>query len=197
MEEEESHSSFLFRNLIRGLFWFAVIIIVFILLEGYIQENFRSHIDDIRANPGVLYGIYTLSEIVFGILPPELFMMIWILDKIDVSGFIVNLSILTVISYGAGVLGYYIGKNFSKTDFYQTRVREKYLKQYEGRLKKFGGYLVFVGAVTPVPFSATCMLAGSVNMNFKYFLLICISRLLRFVVYGWMLWTATAPNWFS
>jgi membrane protein YqaA with SNARE-associated domain len=195
MEEEESHSSFLFRNLFKGLLWFAVIITAFILMEEYIQENFKSHIDDIRANPAILYGVYTLSEIIFGILPPELFMMIWILDNIEVTGFIINLSILTVISYGAGVLGYYIGKNFSKTNFYQTRIREKYLKQYEKNLKKFGGYLVFVGAVTPVPFSATCMLAGSVSMNFKNFLLICITRVLRFAVYGWLVWTA--PNLFN
>jgi len=196
MEElEETQSSFLFRNLTKGLLWFAVIITVFILLEGYIQDNFKSHIDDIRANPGILYGVYTLSEIIFGIIPPEFFMMIWVLDNIDVTGFIINLSILTIISYGAGVLGYYIGKNFSKTHFYQTRIREKYLKQYERNLKKFGGYLVFVGAVTPVPFSATCMLAGSVNMNFKNFLLICITRVVRFVAYGWMVWSF--PNWFN
>lgn len=194
-EQEETHSSFLFRNLIKGLLWFAVIITVFILLEGYIQENFKSHIDDIRANPGILYGVYTLSEIVFGILPPELFMMIWVLDNIDLSGFIINLSILTVISYGAGILGYYIGKTFSKTPFYQNRIREKYLKQYEKNLKKFGGYLVFVGAVTPVPFSATCMLAGSVNMNFRNFLLICITRVFRFAAYGWMIWRV--PEWFN
>ena len=195
MDQEETHSSFLFRNLIKGLFFFAVIVIAFIFLEEYIQDNFKSHIDDIRANPGILYGVFTLSEIIFGILPPELFMMIWILDRIDVTGFIINLSILTVISYGAGVLGYYIGKNFSKTQFYQTNIREKYLKQYERNLKKFGGYLVFVGAVTPIPFSATCMMAGSVNMNFKSFLLICISRVFRFAFYGWMLWTS--PNWFN
>lgn len=194
-EQEETHSSFLFRNLIKGLLWFAVIITAFILMEDYIQANFKSHIDDIRANPGILYGIYTLSEIVFGILPPELFMMIWILDNIDVTGFIINLSILTVISYGAGVLGYYIGNKFSKTSFYQEHIREKYLKQYEKNLKKFGGYLVLVGAITPVPFSATCMLAGSVNMNFRNFLLICISRIIRFAFYGWMVWTF--PNMFN
>jgi membrane protein YqaA with SNARE-associated domain len=188
-EQEETHSSFLFRNLIKGLLWFAIIITVFILMEDYIQANFKSHIDDIRANPGILYGLYTISEIVFGILPPELFMMIWILDNIDVTGFVINLSILAVISYGAGVLGYYIGSKFSKTSFYQNHIREKYLKQYEKNLKKFGGYLVLVGAVTPLPFSATCMLAGSVNMNFRNFLLICISRVIRFSVYGWMVWT--------
>ena len=194
-EQEETRSSFLFRNLFKGLAWFAVIITIFVLMEGYIQQNFKEHIDTIRANPAILYGIYTLSEIVFGILPPEIFMMIWILDDINVSGFVTNLAILTVISYGAGILGYYIGKVFSKTKFYQERIREKYLKQYEGKLKTYGGYLVFVGAVTPVPFSATCMLAGSVNLSFKNFLLICITRVLRFAAYGAVVWNA--PEWFS
>ncbi len=194
-EQEETRSSFLFRNLFKGLAWFAVIIAIFVLMEGYIQQNFKEHIDTIRANPAILYGIYTLSEIIFGILPPEIFMMIWILDNIDLSGFVTNLAILTVISYGAGILGYYIGKVFSKTKFYQERIREKYLKQYEGKLKTYGGYLVFVGAVTPVPFSATCMLAGSVNLSMKHFLLICITRVLRFAAYGAVVWNA--PEWFS
>jgi membrane protein YqaA with SNARE-associated domain len=194
-EQEETHSSFLFSNLIKGLIWFAVIITLFIFFEEYIKENFKEHIGDIRANPGILYGVYTLSEIVFGVIPPEFFMMIWVLDNIEVSGFIINLGILTVISYGAGVLGYYIGKTFSKTRIYNLHIREKYLKQYDSKLKKFGGYLVFVGAVTPVPFSAMCMLAGSVNMNLRNFLIICISRVLRFAIYGWMVWSF--PNWFN
>lgn len=192
--QEETKEGFLFKNLIRGLLWFAVIITIFILMEEYIQANFKSHIDTIQANPLILYGIYTLSEIVFGILPPELFMMIWILDNISLTGFILNLALLTVISYAAGVLGYYIGKNFSKTGLYK-RIREKYLKQYEGQLKKYGGYLVFVGAVTPVPFSATCMLAGSVNLPIKNFLLICITRVVRFSAYGWLVWRV--PEWFN
>ena len=190
IEPEETKSSFLFKNLAKGLVWFAFIIVIFVLLEGYIQAEFKDHIKTIRANPGVLYGIYTLSEVAGGILPPEIFMMIWVIDKIDLSGFITNLAILTIISYAAGVLGYYIGKLFSKTKFYQERIREKYLKQYEGKLKTYGGYLVFVGAVTPVPFALTCMLAGSVNLSIKHFLLICITRVIRFAGYGAVVWFA-------
>ena len=113
----------------------------------------------------------------------------------NINGFIINLGILTLISYAAGILGYYLGKTFSKTKLYQEKIREKYLKQYEGKLKTFGGYLVFVGAVTPVPFSATCMLAGSVNLKFSDFLLICITRIIRFAAYGWMVWSF--PQWFN
>lgn len=193
--EEETQAGFLFKNLLRGLLFFAVIITAFILLEEYIKANFQSHIDDIRSNPLLLFGIFTVSEIVFGMLPPEFFMMIWILDHIPLPGYVLNLVIMTVISYAAGVLGYWIGKTFSKTGFYQDHVREKYLKQYEKQMKKFGGYLVFVGAVTPIPFSAMCMMAGSVSMNLRSFLLICITRVLRFALYGWMVWSF--PNWFN
>lgn len=193
-QQEETRSAFLFKNLLRGLISFFVLITLFILFEDYIQEVFYEHQAVIRANAPLMYSIYTLSEIVFGILPPELFMLIWISSKITLINYCINLTYLTLISYAAGVLGYFIGKYFSKTSIYK-RIGEKYMKPYEGQLKRFGGYLVFVGAVTPVPFSATCMLAGSINYPFNTFLLICITRILRFAVYGWMVWSF--PNWFS
>ncbi len=194
MQSEETKSSFLFRNLSKGLAWFAVILVAFVLLETYVKEDFKAHVGSIGENPVLMYSIFTASEIVFGLIPPEFFMMIWILQNVTVAEYVLNLTALTIISYGAGVLGYFIGRFFTKTPWYQ-RVNQKYLSQYDRQLKKFGGYLVFVGAVTPVPFSATCMLAGSVSLKFRDFLLICITRVLRFAVYGYLVWAF--PNWFN
>lgn len=191
---EESRSRFLFKNLIRGLLWFAVIITVFILTEDYIMENFQADINAIQDRPLLTYTVFFISEVVFGLVPPEFFMMVWILHKVTVLQFVINLTILTLISYVAGIIGYYIGKNFSKLEFYK-KISDRYLAPYQKQLKLYGGYLVFVGAVTPVPFSATCMLAGSVDLPFKNFLLICITRIVRFAVYGWMVWSF--PSWFS
>lgn len=192
MQQEETKSSFLWKNLLRGLIWFAVIITAYILASEDIKV-YQKEINDIGDRLPLLLGIFTVSEVVFGIIPPELFMLIW-QSKGILSEYVINLTYLTLISYAAGILGYYIGRYFSKTRLYQ-RINERYLKQYDRQLKKFGIYIVLVGAVTPVPFSATCMLAGSVNIPIKDFLLICISRILRFAVYGWMVWTF--PNWFS
>ncbi len=192
MEQEETRSSFLWKNLFRGLLWFAVIITAYILASEDIKV-YQKEINDIGDRLPLLLGIFTVSEIVFGIIPPELFMLIW-QSKGILSEYVINLAYLTLISYAAGVIGYYIGRYFSKTSLYQ-RISDKYLKQYDRQLKKYGLYLVLVGAVTPVPFSATCMLAGSVNISIRDFLLICISRILRFAVYGWMVWSF--PNYFS
>lgn len=192
-EQEETRSGFLIKNILRGLAWFAVIITVFILAEDYIQTNFSKDIEAIHDKPVLLYMIFFTSEVVFGLIPPEFFMMVWILHGITVPGFILNLTILTLISYVAGIIGYLIGRNLSKTPFYK-KIEERYLQEYQGKLKKYGGFLVIVGATTPVPYSATCMLAGSINLDFKYFLLITITRIVRFSVYGWMVWNF--PNWF-
>ena len=191
MEQEESKSSFLLKNLFRGLVWFAIILTAYILVSEDIKI-YQEEINNVGDRLPLLLGIFTVSEIVFGILPPELFMLVW-QSKGVLSEYIINLSYLTVISYAAGILGFYIGRFFSKTKIY-VRIHDRYLKQYDHKLKKYGLYLVLVGAVTPVPFSATCMLAGSVNTPLKYFLLVCISRIIRFAAYGWAVWAA--PNYF-
>jgi membrane protein YqaA with SNARE-associated domain len=191
-EEEETKSGFLFKNLLRGLLWFALIMTAFLLLESYLEDNFQHSIEAIQDKPLILFGTFFASEVFFGLVPPEFFMIVWILHKIPLQQYIVNLSILTVLSYLSGVIGYYVGKNFSKSSVYK-RIHQKYLQQYDRQLKRYGGYLVFVGAVTPVPFSATCMLAGSVEFKFKDFLLISIARVIRFAFYGWMVWSS--PNW--
>jgi membrane protein YqaA with SNARE-associated domain len=193
-EEQHTKSRFLIKNLLRGLIWFAVIITAFIYAEEYIQDNFAKDIEAVHNRPILVYAVFFSSEVVFGLVPPEFFMMIWVLHKVALSQYVINLTILTVLSYIAGMIGYSIGKNFSKSAFY-ARISEKYLSQYHVDLARYGGYLVFVGAVTPIPFSATCMLAGSVNLPFRNFLLISIARILRFLVYGWMVWSF--PNWFS
>lgn len=190
-ENKETKSSFLWRNLLRGLAWFAVILTAYILAAEEISV-YQKEINAVGDRLPLLLGIFTVSEIVFGIIPPELFMLIW-QSKGVLSEYALNLTYLTLISYGAGVLGYYIGRFFSKTTFYH-RVHERYLKQYDEKLRTYGLYLVLVGAVTPVPFSATCMLAGSVNTPINKFLLICISRIIRFAGYGWAVWAA--PNYF-
>ena len=192
MQEEETRSRFLWKNLLRGLLWFAVINTAYILASKDIKV-YQEEINSIGDRMPLLLAIFTVSEIVFGIIPPELFMLIW-QSKGILSEYVINLSYLTLISYAAGVLGYYIGRYFSRTRLYQ-RISDRYLKQYDRQLKTYGIYLVLVGAVTPVPFSATCMLAGSVNIPIRNFLIICISRILRFAVYGWMVWRV--PGWFE
>lgn len=192
--QEESRSTFLIKNLLRGILWFAVIITAFILAEEYIRSAFERDIEAIQDKPAIMFMVFFASEVIFGLIPPEFFMLIWILHKISMLQYVLNLTVLTVLSYLAGVIGYLIGSNFSRTTFYK-KLYVRYLLQYEQQLKRYGAFLVLVAAVTPIPYSATCMLAGSVNLPFKQFLLIGIARIIRFAAYGYLVWAF--PNWFS
>lgn len=189
MEQEDSRASFLLKNLAKGLAWFAVIIIAYILVQKELNV-YREQINRVGDNMPLLLSIFTVSEVVFGILPPEIFMLIW-KTKGDPMVYTINLTILTLISYVAGIVGYWIGYRFSKTGLYK-RVHERWLSPYDQKLKRYGGFLVIVGAVTPVPFSATCMLAGSVRLPFRNFLLITITRIVRFAFYGTLVWVSTS-----
>lgn len=189
MEQEDSKASFLLKNLAKGLAWFAVIIIAYVLVQEELNV-YREQINRVGDNMLLLLSIFTVSEVVFGILPPEIFMLIW-KTKGDPVVYTINLTILTFISYAAGIAGYWIGYRFSKTGLYK-RVHERWLAPYDQKLKRYGGFLVIVGAVTPVPFSATCMLAGSVRLPFRQFLLITITRIVRFAFYGTLVWVSTS-----
>jgi membrane protein YqaA with SNARE-associated domain len=192
MQQGESRSSFLWRNLLRGLAWFAVILTAYILAAEELAV-YEQEINAVGDQLPLLLTIFTVSEIVFGMIPPELFMLIW-QSKGVLSEYVLNLTYLTLISYAAGVLGYYIGRYFSKTGIYQ-RIHQRYLMQYDEKLRTYGIYLVLVGAITPLPFSATCMLAGSVHTPIDRFLLVCVARIIRFAGYGWAVWAA--PNYFT
>lgn len=196
MEEvEESKSSFLLKNLFKGLIWLGVILVVFVFASEYLNTYLKTYIEVLSDKPIILFVIFTLSEIVFGLIPPVLFMSTWkLLVQVSLYEYIIYLTILTIISFLCGVLGFYIGKFFSRTDFYRS-IEEKYLLQYNRQLRKFGVFLVIVGALTPVPFSATCMLAGSVHTPFKSFVWACATRVFYFLVYGWITWSF--PELFS
>ena len=186
MSKERYH--FLYRNLLKGLAWFAVLILAYIVLKDRVEIHPESWVGQVADNPVAVYLIFTASEIIIGIIPPEVFMA-WAAQSGDLNIYILEITIFALISYGAGVLGYWIGRLFNTAVIYRS-ARKKFFRQYETFFLRFGGFLVFVAAVTPLPYSAVCMLVGSAKYKFRYFLLISLARFLRFGVYSYLLWHA-------
>jgi hypothetical protein len=150
-QQTESRSKFLIRNFIKGFIWLLIIVVLFLLTEDFIQRNFQNRIDLIKENPFVMYSIFFSSEVIFGIIPPVLFMTTWkMLLHVSLSEYIMDLIILTLLSFIAGITGFYIGK-FSSRTFLYRRFEDRYLKQYNTVLSRYGVFLVIVGALTPPP----------------------------------------------
>lgn len=181
--------TFFFRNLLKGLAWLLALILLFIYAKNSLDIDSNEALLQYGNRPFMVYGIYIVSEIVMGIIPPEFF-MIWSLELAHYRNYISDVALLAMISYAAGTITYFFGRYFNTTIIYRY-LRKRYLRKYERLFNDYGGFLLFVAAVTPVPYSAICMLVGSVKYPMKNFFFITLSRLVRFAIYGYLVWKAS------
>ena len=92
--------------------------------------------------------------------------------------------LLGLISSIAGVCGWMIGRKLQHLRF--VRKSLLYLnKEHRRYIKRFGFWIVILGALTPLPFSSTCWLAGIFKLNFKTFVAASLFRIPRFILYYW------------
>lgn len=98
------------------------------------------------------------------------------------------LVVLTIgaVSSAAGCVGYLLGTRLKSTPYVQRRLARKspLLRQL---VLRYGPWAVLLGAVTPIPFSVTCWLAGIFALPFRKFAPIALVRVPRFFVYYWLI----------
>ena len=179
-------TQFLARNLGRGLLWLTLIIGGYVLAKKYFNFDIAEIMGPLYDMPVLIFSIFLVSEVVFGIIPPEFF-MIWSARHGEIDLYIQNVAVFTAMSYFAGVIGYFIGSYFNSTKMY-AYIKKNFLGKTEEQFNRFGGFLVIVAALTPLPFSGICMLTGAVKYSFRKFLVIALSRLIRFTLYAYIIW---------
>ncbi len=129
-----------------------------------------------------VYGVFLfffVSETLLGLIPPEMFIA-WS-GKMNMPW--LYLSILAFLSYFGGLLSYWIGYIITKIPLVHNYLESKMQKQLKNS-RKWGGFLIIVGALLPLPFSISCMAAGLIEFPFKNVILYGSLRLLRFAIYG-------------
>lgn len=188
MAEYKNKYSFFFRNLLKGLIWLSIIVIMFVFAKHHVNRDLLLQFEPVLSKTTLILIIFSLSEIIFGIIPPELF-MIWALRTGKLSGYIGYVFLFAVISYLAGIVGYLFGRYLNTTRLYQY-IRNRFLSKTEQLLQAYGLYLILVAALTPLPFSAVAMLVGAVKYPGRNYAYWSLSRFARFAVYGWVIWEA-------
>ncbi|MFY0601936.1 MAG: VTT domain-containing protein [Cyclobacteriaceae bacterium] len=184
--DTSGRTNFLLKNLFRGILWLTGIVGGYYYLKSHFGFTLEEVLGSFYERPEIIFSVFLGSEVIFGIIPPELF-MIWSLRHEALDLYVQNVVALAVISYLAGVIGYYVGMYFSNTQLYQT-LKKNYLGKYEKHFNRFGGFLVIVAALTPIPFSGICMLMGAVKYPVRRFLFISMTRFIRFTVYAFIIW---------
>lgn len=188
MSTDKEKYQFFFKHLGRGLLWLGLLVGGFIFFKNYVSIDYLDWLKPVYERPVVVYLIYSASELLFGIIPPEIF-MIWALRSGEVSIYIENIALLSVISYAAGAIGFLIGRYLHNTQFFKV-FKKRVFGKYEKYLYRFGAFIIIVAAVTPLPFSGVSMLIGSVEFPSKRYLLFALTRFLRFAAYSFIIWEA-------
>jgi membrane protein YqaA with SNARE-associated domain len=127
---------------------------------------------------GVLAFFY-VSETVLGLIPPELFIA-W---AGETSTPILNLFLIAILSYLGGFTSYWIGRRALRIPSLHNYLEVKMAKQLI-MARKWGGLLIAVGALLPLPFSIASLVAGMLRYPLKSWMLIGLLRFMRFALYG-------------
>ncbi len=132
-----------------------------------------------------IFSVFLASESVLGLIPPDIFIA-WTKNT---ESPLLYLSILAFLSYLGGVIAYFIGMAIAAIPSVNKYLYGKMIKHIIN-MQKWGGFLIAVGALLPLPFAIACLAAGMINYSRKHFFLFALLRFLRFIIYGFVIYAA-------
>jgi membrane protein YqaA with SNARE-associated domain len=167
---------------------FGVIMAV-ILLALYMFELFTpgiSHYFQVYStafSKELVLTFFFISETLLGLIPPDLF-IVW--AKQFASPYAV-VTVLAVLSYLAGLLAYYLGVRLVAINKMRQYIHVKFEKQF-AMLRSWGGLIIVIAALLPLPFSTMCLGAGMLKFSFRTLAILGVFRIARFFVYAAVLY---------
>ncbi|NJX16642.1 YqaA family protein [Tamlana crocina] len=171
--------TFVWQAVKKALPYIIGIVVALYVINYFFDINAAlTRLTEILPAYGVL-SFFFVSETLLGLVPPEIFIA-WA-GKMYAPW--LYLSLLALLSYSGGLLSYWMGRTITKIPSVHNYLEQKMEKQLKNS-KKWGGFLIVVGALLPLPFSISCIAAGIIKFPFRSVMLYGSLRLLRFVIYG-------------
>jgi membrane protein YqaA with SNARE-associated domain len=172
---------FVWNNLKKAFFPIFAIVLAIFLFNKYVYNvnDGLHHFTETFSRITILITFF-VSETLLGLIPPEIFIA-WSKKTGDP---ILNLAILATLSYSGGLISYFLGKAALKITVIKVYLEVKMAESLKNT-RKWGGILVLVGAVLPLPFSIACLAAGMIKYPFKNVVLFGLFRFARFAIYAW------------
>ncbi|MBT3587709.1 MAG: short-chain dehydrogenase [Flavobacteriaceae bacterium] len=158
---------------------FIFILSLWLINEFFIDFNDLFTFIITTFNPPIILGVFFASESLLGLIPPEIFIA-WA-GKTEMPVFF--LTMLAVLSYLGGIISFFIGKGISMMPSVYNYLEVK-MEKHVKMIRKWGGFLIVVGALLPIPFSITSIAAGLIHYKFSNYLLFGLLRFVRFYLYA-------------
>ena len=116
---------FFLINVVKGIVTLGLLLVFYRILINYVDiNNIKgfSYLDDLSI--AFVFSIFFFSEVIFGIIPPEFF-MIWVLNNQGGEMYPLFIIALSTISYFAGIFAFLFGKYLHETSLYS--LMKKYI----------------------------------------------------------------------
>ncbi len=113
--------------------------------------------------------------------------MFWAVHVGDVGSYILNIVFFAAVSVGAGHLAYWGGQYLYKVLGKRLK-RKKFIEKYLPVIKKFGGIIIVISALTPLPWATISLIMGVINYKYRKYTLLALTRIVRFVVNGFLIY---------
>lgn len=163
----------------------AIIPIILIVVAVFAVDYYLLDLDKLLLtvtetySPIGILSVFFASESLLGIIPPELFIA-WA-GKSEFPIF--YLSLLAAASYLGGIVSYFIGVGITKIPAVHKQIETNMAKHIKNT-RKWGGFLIIVGALLPIPFAMTSIAAGIIRFPFMSYLMYGLLRFIRFYAYA-------------
>lgn len=131
----------------------------------------------------IVIAFFFISETILGLVPPDLF-IIWAKQFTNPY---VMVTLLAVLSYGAGLLAYYFGYRIGAWKRISDFINIKFAEQFK-MLRSWGGLIIVLAALLPLPFSTMCLGAGMLKYSLRALLILGLFRFVRFYAYAAVLY---------
>ena len=169
----------------QKIFWSAILLIIVVIINVFINKYIGNYFGDFAQRISenyILTGLsFFASEILIGIFPAELFMLIYQFKPIN-EYFIIVL-VLGVVSSASGFIAYLTGKYFNTAKVLKTIVAQKKFKELSNLFIKYKMTILILASTTPLPFALVSFIAGYFNFSAASYLKIIVPiRIIRFFI---------------
>jgi len=177
--------SFLKKYIVQKIFWTIIALLLVVVINILINKYAGGYFNDIAQRVSgnyMLTGLtFFISEILIGIFPAELFMMIY--QSKGWNEYFLIVFILGIISSLCGFIAFLAGRYLYAAKIARLVVLQKKFKKYGDLFQKYGWVIIILAATTPLPFAMVCFIAGySKFSSAKFIKIIAPVRILRFFV---------------
>ena len=180
-----------FKKYIRQKILLTIIALLLVVVANILLNRYASgYFNDIAQKLSVSYTlaglVFFISEILIGIFPAELFMMIY--QYKAWSEYFTIVLILGVISCLCGFIAFIAGRYLNAAKIAKIIVLQKKFKKYGDLFLKYGWVIILLAITTPLPFALVSFIAGYFKFSPATFLKIIVPvRIIRFFISAYII----------